>query len=135
MDGMSFSELEKHFYKKYTKFYEDYLYNEEKRAGCLLTKRKLEAFLEYLERCKEYGIDSVDKIIPWKHVCPDDLKPSEYDTKRVKIEHEKKLDRYRKRKPWEAWCEEDENDMEGDRILAEIQNYKQEVKFNEENYD
>ena len=108
MDGMSFKQLDEKFNEKYTKFYENYLYNEEKRAGCLTTKAKLESCLEYLERSKEYGIDTVDKIIPWKQVCPDEFKPSEYDTKRVKIEHDKKLERYRKRKPWEAWCEEDE---------------------------
>jgi hypothetical protein len=39
------------------------------------------------------------------------------------------LNRYRKRKPWEAWVEEDELDIEGDRILAEIKNYKAEFFF------
>lgn len=34
--------------------------------------------------------------------------------------------RYRKRKDWEAWIEEDEMDIEGDRIISEIKNYKAE---------
>lgn len=41
-----------------------------------------------------------------------------------------KLERYRKRKDWEAWIEEDELDIEGDRILAEIKSYKAEYFFN-----
>jgi hypothetical protein len=41
-----------------------------------------------------------------------------------------KLDRYRKRKDWEAWVEEDELDIEGERVLAEIKNYKAEYFYN-----
>mmetsp|Transcript_3157 Transcript_3157/g.2122 ORF Transcript_3157/g.2122 Transcript_3157/m.2122 type:complete len:98 (+) Transcript_3157:632-925(+) len=51
------------------------------------------------------------------------------DLKRVRDKHHEKLDRYRKRKEWEAWVEEDELDIEGDRILAEIKNYKAEFFF------
>ena len=52
------------------------------------------------------------------------------DVDRIRTEHLAKLDRYRKRKDWEAWIEEDELDLEGERILAEIQNYKSEFFFN-----
>ena len=41
-----------------------------------------------------------------------------------------KLERYRNRKDWEAWIEEDEQDIEGERVLAEIKNYKDEFFFN-----
>jgi hypothetical protein len=39
------------------------------------------------------------------------------------------MERYRNRKEWEAWIEEDELDIEGERILAEIKNYKAEHFF------
>ena len=44
--------------------------------------------------------------------------------------HKERLARYRKRKDWEAWIEEDELDIEGDRLLSEIKNYKSEFFFN-----
>ena len=44
--------------------------------------------------------------------------------------HRDKLASYRKRKDWEALVEEDEIDMEGDRLLSEIKNYKSEHAFN-----
>lgn len=45
-------------------------------------------------------------------------------------DHKEKLARYRRRKDWEAWIEEDELDIEGDRLLSEIKNYKSEYFFN-----
>ena len=39
------------------------------------------------------------------------------DIERVRKEHLEKLDRYRARKDWEAWVEEDELDLEGERII------------------
>ena len=44
--------------------------------------------------------------------------------------HRDKLENYRKRKDWEALIEEDEIDMEGDRLLSEIKNYKSEHAYN-----
>lgn len=41
-----------------------------------------------------------------------------------------RLERYRKRKDWEAWVEEDELDIEGERILSEIKNYRAEYFYN-----
>ena len=52
------------------------------------------------------------------------------DTERIRKFHEEKLNRYRNRKDWEAWVEEDDLDIEGERILAEIKNYKSEFFFN-----
>ena len=52
------------------------------------------------------------------------------DLSRIRKYHEEKLNRYRHRKDWEAWVEEDELDIEGERILAEIKNYKSEFFFN-----
>jgi hypothetical protein len=45
------------------------------------------------------------------------------DLDRVKKEHYLKLQRYRERKDWEQWTEEDELDLEGERLLAEVKNY------------
>ena len=52
------------------------------------------------------------------------------DVSRVRKDHCDKLERYRNRKDWEAWIEEDELDIEGERIIAEIKNYKSEFFFN-----
>ena len=48
------------------------------------------------------------------------------DLDRVKREHYQRLQRYRERKDWEQWTEEDELDLEGERLLAEVKNYQQE---------
>lgn len=45
-------------------------------------------------------------------------------------EHKERMARYRKRKDWEAWVEEDDLDIEGDRIISEIKNYKSEHFWN-----
>ena len=39
------------------------------------------------------------------------------------------MERYRDRKDWESWIEHDELDLEGDRIIAEIKNYKAEYFY------
>jgi hypothetical protein len=51
------------------------------------------------------------------------------DVERVRKDHLEKLERYRARKEWEAWVEEDELDIEGERILAEMKNYKSEYFY------
>jgi hypothetical protein len=51
------------------------------------------------------------------------------DLKQVQKDHNDKLARYRKRKDWEAWVEEDELDLEGERTLAEIKNFKSDYSF------
>ena len=49
-------------------------------------------------------------------------------------EHKERMARYRKRKDWEAWIEEDDLDIEGDRIISEIKNYKSEHFWNTKFY-
>ena len=44
--------------------------------------------------------------------------------------HKERLARDRKRTDWQAWVEEDELDMEGERLISEIKNYKSEHFFN-----
>ena len=41
--------------------------------------------------------------------------------------HLQKLGTYRKQREWETWCEDDDLDREGERVLAEIKNYKAEM--------
>lgn len=79
---------------------------------------------DYLIRKEE---PKLDKIIVWSQIA-DNFTAA--DVERIRKEHLEKLDRYRLRKDWEAWIEEDELDIEGERILAEIKNYKAEYFFN-----
>ncbi len=44
----------------------------------------------------------------------------------VRRAHMDRLANYRKRKEWQAWVEQDDLDLEGERLLAEIKNYKDE---------
>lgn len=67
-------------------------------------------------------------VILWSQLAD----PSSFttaDVERVRKEHLAKLQRYKARKDWEAWVEEDELDIEGERILSEIKNYKQEYFY------
>ena len=41
-------------------------------------------------------------------------------------EHRERMARDRKRKDWEAWTEETELDIDGERLIADIKNYKSE---------
>ena len=52
------------------------------------------------------------------------------DQKNAIREHKERMARYRKRRDWEAWIEEDEMDIEADRIISEIKNYKSEYFWN-----
>ena len=49
--------------------------------------------------------------------------------------HKERLARYRKRHDWEQWVEEDELDLEGDRLLSEIKNFKSEFVWNTRFYN
>ena len=69
---------------------------------------------------------ALDKITLWSKIA-DNF--SQGDVNRLRRLHLEKLERYRKRKDWEAWVEEDELDIEGERILSEIKNYKDEFFF------
>jgi len=48
----------------------------------------------------------------------------------LKREHHARIERYRNRKAWEDWTEEDEQELEGSRLLADIKNFKSEKFFN-----
>ena len=52
---------------------------------------------------------------------------TEDEIKEARKMHLQKLAVYRKQKEWETWCEEDDFDREGERVLAEIKNYKEET--------
>lgn len=68
----------------------------------------------------------LEKIVPWREIADN---YNNDDLERIRKEHEERLNRYRNRKEWEAWVEEDELDIEGDRILLEIKLYKPEFFF------
>lgn len=52
----------------------------------------------------------------------------------IRRSHMEKLANYRKRKEWQGWVEEDDMDLEGERLLAEIKNYKDESLLNSRFY-
>ncbi len=52
----------------------------------------------------------------------------------VRKAHMERLANYRKRKEWQGWVEEDDMDLEGERLLAEIKNYKDESLLNSRFY-
>lgn len=56
------------------------------------------------------------------------------DVRQVRRDHNEKLARYRKGKDWETWVEEDELDLEGERTLAEIKNFKGVCNFFQASY-
>ncbi len=80
-----------------------------------------------VERAEEsaalQALERIKQVRPWSEIHDN------YDNEdRVQAlqEHREKMARYRKRKDWEAWVEEDELDIEGERLVAEIKNYKSE---------
>lgn len=52
----------------------------------------------------------------------------------IRRSHNERLANYRKRKDWQGWVEEDDMDLEGERLLAEIKNYKDESLLNSRFY-
>lgn len=79
---------------------------------------------EYLVRRPEDADETarVKDIILWTQLAAPEAF-SLADVERVRREHLDRLGRYRARKDWEAWVEEDELDIEAERILAEVKNY------------
>ena len=71
---------------------------------------------------------SIKDILLWTQLA-DPNSFTTVDIERVRKEHLEKLDRYRARKDWEAWVEEDELDLEGERIISEIKNFKDEFFY------
>ena len=80
---------------------------------------------EYLARRPEDADEAarVRDIVLWTQLAPPEAF-SVADVERVRGEHLERLGRYRARKEWEAWVEEDELDIEAERVLAEVKNYK-----------
>lgn len=66
---------------------------------------------------------SVKDIVLWGQLAPPEAF-STADVERVRKEHLERVARYKARKDWEAWVEEDELDIEAERVLAEVKNYK-----------
>ena len=75
--------------------------------------------------------DRLRRIKEWSKFADNFTKE---DLDRAHEQHLERLKRYRNRKPWEAWIEEDELDLEGERLLSEIKNYKEEHFFNTKFY-
>jgi hypothetical protein len=100
---------------------------EQSRIETFNRMKEIEVMGEYLMKRQEEEKQSakVKDIIMWSQVA-DSKSYSVEDVERVRKEHLEKLERFRKRKDWEAWAEEDELDIEGERILSEIKNYKDE---------
>lgn len=48
----------------------------------------------------------------------------------AKKQHKERMARERKGKGWQAWIEPDENDIEADRLISEIKNFKNEHFWN-----
>ena len=44
--------------------------------------------------------------------------------------HEEKLSKLRKMKEWQTWCQEDEEDVEGEKVISDIRNLYNETYFN-----
>ena len=72
------------------------------------------------------------QIRNWSEVADNFTQAEKAEVTRL---HKEKLARYRNRKDWEAWVEEDELDIEADRMLAEIKNYKSEYFFSSSFYN
>ena len=58
-------------------------------------------------------------------------KEEEHD---IKDSHRKKLEKFRQMKDWQQQCQEDEIDMEGERILADLKNFKSEYIFHKQGF-
>lgn len=84
--------------------------------------------IEY-EKAAKSAKARLDKIKQWSEV--DETKEFDKTKKDDLLEaHKERLNRYRQRKEWEKVVEEDDMDLDGERILAEIKNYKLEHFFN-----
>lgn len=73
-------------------------------------------------------VAKVKDVILWTQLADAGSIPL-HEVERIRKEHTEKLNRYRARKDWEAWVEEDELDIEGERIISEIKNFKAEYFY------
>eukprot|EP00347_Sterkiella_histriomuscorum_P019038 403343204 len=101
-----------------------YMYLEKHRVRAIDKLQEIDVMSDYLQNKENCELS---KIVVWSQIANN---YTQDDVNRVRKEHLAKLDRYRKRKDWEAWIEEDELDIEGERILHEIKNYKAEYFYN-----
>ena len=108
----------------YAQFQDEYFKHEMARQHAEDSRVEFEHMSDYLVTRENHEVNNVQV---WSRVGP---LPSQAEVDRVAKEHFEKLERYRRQKYWEAWVEEDELDLEGERILNEIQNYKSEFFFN-----
>ena len=69
------------------------------------------------------ALERIKQVRPWSEIH-DNFEDE--DRVQAMRDHREKMARYRKRKDWEAWVEEDELDVEGERLIADIKNYKSE---------
>ena len=93
-------------------------------------RKEVDIMIEYLmkEKLDREDTAKVKDIILWSQLA-EPTSFSAADLEKVRQEHLEKLERYRGRKDWESWIEHDELDLEGDRIIAEIKNYKAEYFY------
>lgn len=73
-------------------------------------------------------VAKVKDVILWTQLADAGSIPL-HEVERIRKDHIEKLNRYRARKDWEAWVEEDELDIEGERIISEIKNFKAEYFY------
>ncbi len=105
----------------------NFMIHEKSRVDAYKNLKEIEVMQDYLQKKNEKENVNIKNIVVWSQIA-DNF--TVQDVERVRKEHLDKLDRYRKRKDWEAWIEEDELDIEGERILAEIKSYKAEHFYN-----
>ena len=118
-----------------TKFLVDLTPEELAKANQRIAKGPEDEDLKENERLEEEAAEAaahrLRSIKTWGDIA--DNFTSEDKTQVVR-EHKERMARYRKRKDWEAWIEEDDLDIEGDRIISEIKNYKSEHFWNTKFY-
>ncbi|CDW72537.1 UNKNOWN [Stylonychia lemnae] len=120
-------EIDDIFSDQYGEFLQNYRKVEENRLKAIENLREIEVMSEYLVK-KDHDQLDIKNIVVWSQL-EQNFTPQ--DEIRIRKEHLARLERYRKRKEWEAWIEdEDDLDIEGERILAEIKNYQAEHFYN-----
>jgi len=95
------------------------------RLQAFSRRKEIAVMQEYLVRRPEDADEAarVKDIVLWTQLAPPEAFSTQ-DVERVRREHLERVARYRARKDWEAWVEEDELDIEAERVLAEVKNYK-----------
>lgn len=101
---------------------------EKNRADCYNRRREIQVMIDYLMKGQENQQASIKEIVQWTQIA-DPTSFTSKDIDRVRVDHEAKLERYRKRQDWEAWIEENEMDIEAERVLAEAKNFRAEMQF------